>query len=200
MPTTTQSQNAPTTRRRLSIGAIIAIILLFLIVLAGLAILIAWLTIRPKRLVYSIENASIRNYNLTNGHLKSDFMFTIRAYNPNSRVSIYYDKIEAKAYYDEEMIGFNSIQPFYQRTRNVTHMGLNLSAKDVALSEVATRDLRMERVRGRIDLEIKVKAKVRFKVGKLKSRHRTLRVTCGPVKVPMSMYKNFDNTPCDVDL
>ncbi|GAA0159183.1 hypothetical protein Leryth_013891 [Lithospermum erythrorhizon] len=200
MPITTrQSQNAPT--RRLSIGKIIAIIFLALIFLVGLAFLIAWLTIRPKRLVYSIENASIQNYNLANnGHLKSDFMFTIRAYNPNGKVSIYYDKIEAKAYYDEEMIGFNTIQPFYQRTRNVTHMALNLPAKDVALSEVAARDMKMEKIRGRIDLEIKIKAKVRFKVGKLKSRHRTLRITCGPLKVPFSMNKNFDNTRCDVDL
>ena len=107
----------------------IAIVLLALIVIAGLIILIIWLTVKPKKLIYTVEEASIRGYNLTNNHLNSTFNFVIRAYNPNTKVSIYYDRVEVSVSYDDQLVAFNSLDSFYQPRRTVTHLRPKLVAQ-----------------------------------------------------------------------
>ena len=68
--------NPPSQQPRLSkILRYIAIVLLVLIVLVGLAVLITWLIIKPRRFVYTIEEGSIKNYNLTKNHLNATFEF-----------------------------------------------------------------------------------------------------------------------------
>lgn len=178
----------------------IALVLLALIVLVGIAVLITWLTIRPRRLVFTVEDGSIHNFNLTDNHLNATFDFAIRSYNPNSKVSIYYDKMEVSVNYDGQTIAFNMVDPFFQPHRNVTRLEVKLTAQYLALSKSTSRDLRLERSSGKIELNVLLKAKIRFKVGVWKSRHRTLRSMCSPVLVPFPSYKHFERTFCEVEL
>ena len=179
----------------------IAIVLLALIILVGVSVLIIWLAVRPKRLVYTVEEGSIHGFNLTqNNHLNATFNFVIRAHNPNTKVSIYYDKVEAYVFYYDETVAFTTVDPFFQPRRNVTHQRLNLMARDAALEGAAARDLRLEKSSGEVELDIRVKAKIRFKVGVWKSQHRTLRILCSPTMVHFSSSKGFERTFCDVDL
>lgn len=195
MPTPT-----PTKTRRLSPVTCIALILLTIIVIIGLTVLVIWLSVKPRRPIYTIENASLHNYNMTkNDHLYGNFNFTLKAYNPNSRVSIYYDSIEVKLFYNTLQIAFNNAETFFQPRRNVTYLDLFLSAKDVALYGDIARDLKTERTSGAVEVEIKVRAKIRFKVGIWKSSHRKLKLSCSP-RVPVSSTKSSQTSPCDLDL
>ncbi|KAJ7981077.1 Late embryogenesis abundant protein [Quillaja saponaria] len=152
-----------------------AIIVLAVIILVGIAVLIIWLVVKPKHLDYTIEDASIQNFNLTNAnHLYANFYFAIRAHNPNSRVSVYYDKVEV--------------------------LEVKLDAQSVNLYGSVPKDLRREKSSGGIELDVWVKAKIRFKVGVWKSRHRVMRIYCSPVLVHFSKSKGFDRTYCDVEL
>lgn len=178
----------------------IAMVLLALIVLVGVAVLIIWLAVRPKRLVYTIEDGSIHGFNLTNNHLNATFNLVIRSYNPNSKVSIYYDKVEVLVSYDDQNVAFNTVAPFFQPRRNVTHLGVKLVAQDVALYGAVAKDLGLEKSSGEVELDVRVKAKIRFKVGVWKSRHRTMRILCSPTLVHFSSSKSFDRTYCDIDL
>lgn len=179
---------------------IIAIVLLVLIVLVGLAVLIIWLVIKPRNLKYSIEDGSIKGFNLTDNHLNSNFSFVLRGHNPNGKVSIYYDKIEVSVLYDDQTVAFDTVEPFFQPHGNVTRLGLNLVAKDASLVKTAAKDLSLEKSSGEVEWEVKMKAKIRFKVGSWKLRRRTMRVTCEPVLVHFSSSKAFERTTCDVDL
>ncbi|XP_060177814.1 NDR1/HIN1-like protein 3 [Lycium barbarum] len=134
-----------------------------------------------------------------NDHLYGDFNFTLKAYNPNSRVSIYYDIIEVKLFYNSQQIAFNNAETFFQPRRNVTYLDLFLSAKDVALYGDVARGLKTERTSGAVQVEIKVRAKIRFKVGIWKSSHRKVKLSCSP-SVPVSSTKNSQTYPCDLDL
>ncbi|CAN4120405.1 unnamed protein product [Withania somnifera] len=169
-------------RQPFSLCRCIAISLLTLLIIVGIVVLIIWLVLRPHKILYSIENSSIHNYNLTNNnHLNANFNFTIRAYNPNKRVSIYYDYIEVKLFSDSQSIAFNNIiQPFYQPHRNVTHLNVSLSVNDVALYEDIAHDFKTQRSSGNVEVEMKIRAKIRFKVGKWKSSHRKLKILCTP--------------------
>uniref|UniRef100_A0A5B7AY86 Late embryogenesis abundant protein LEA-2 subgroup domain-containing protein n=1 Tax=Davidia involucrata TaxID=16924 RepID=A0A5B7AY86_DAVIN len=188
-------------RRHSKLVRCIAIVLLALIVLVCIVVLTIWLVIKPKRLVYTIEDGSIYGFNLTTkNHLNATFNFVLRSYNPNRRVSIYYDKLEVMVYYSDEVVAFNTVDPFFQPHRNVTRLGVKPVAQDVSMLGSEARDLRLEKSAGVVELDILVKAKIRFKVGVWKSRRRTLRILCSPVTVHFSSSKNFERTFCDIDL
>ncbi|EXC24901.1 hypothetical protein L484_011767 [Morus notabilis] len=178
----------------------IAMFFLALIVLVGIAVLVIWLVVRPKRLVYSVEDASIHNFNINNNHLNASFDFVVRSYNPNSKVSIYYDKIESRVEYDDQTLAYNMVEPFFQPHKNVTRLELKLAAQSVPLVGSIPADLRLEKSSGEIELNVWLKARIRFKVGAWKSSHRTLKIFCSPVLVHFSRSKNFERTVCDVEL
>ncbi|XP_019258755.1 PREDICTED: uncharacterized protein At1g08160-like [Nicotiana attenuata] len=125
-------------------------------------------------MVYSIENTSVHNYNLTNNdHLNANFKFGLRAYNPNKRISIYYDNIEVKLFFNYQPISSNDVEPFFQPHRNVTRLDLSLPAKDVVLYDDIAREFKTERSAGVVEVEVKIRAKIRFKVGVWKSVLKT---------------------------
>ncbi|XP_058227464.1 uncharacterized protein At1g08160-like [Rhododendron vialii] len=177
----------------------IGIILLIIILLVGLTILIIWLAVKPKRLVYSIESGSISGYNLSQtNHLNSTFNFILRAYNPNTKVSVYYKKVETSVWFDGQKLAFNTLAPFLQRHKNVTRLGVNLVAQDVALSGDTAKGMKTERSGGAVELDVRMKARIRLKVGAWKGR-RTLRVLCPSVLVRFSSSPTVVRKSCDVD-
>lgn len=179
----------------------VAMFFLALIVLVGLAVLIIWLVIKPKRLVFSVEEGSVHNFNISNDkHLNASFDFVVRSYNPNTKVSIYYDSIESRVEYDDQTLAFNTVDPFFQPHRNVTRLQVKLTAQSTALLSSVNKDIRLEKSSGEIELNVWLKARIRFKVGVWKSSHRTLKVFCSPVLVHFSKSKNFERTLCDVEL
>ncbi|XP_027351555.1 uncharacterized protein At1g08160-like [Abrus precatorius] len=179
----------------------IAMIVLALIILVGIAVLIIWLVLKPKRLEYSVENAAIHNFNLTDtNHLYANFDLTIRSYNPNSKVSLYYDSMEVSVRYEDQTLATNAVQPFFQSHKNVTRLRVGLTAQTVALYDSAPKDLRVERSGGDVDFDVKVRARIRFKVGAWKSKHRVLNIFCSPVSIKFSRAKSFERTPCEVEL
>ncbi|GFP86222.1 hypothetical protein PHJA_000766000 [Phtheirospermum japonicum] len=136
------------------------------------------------------------SYNLTSdGRLSGNFTFVVRANNSNKAgFSFHYDKITATASYkDRDLFTTdNIILPFYQPRRNVTTLNLNLAARDYkAANESLARDLRMERgIRG-LNSGLKIRVKMRLKFGVLRViLHRTLKVSCGQLKVPFFGEEN----------
>jgi len=197
----TQSNPQATKPKSSMLLRYIAIIILALIIIVGLAVLISWLVVRPKNLQYSVEDASIHNFNLTDAnHLYANFDFTIRSKNPNSKVSVYYDSIEVSVRYEDQTLATNAVQPFFQPHKNVTRMHARLTAQTVALYDSVPKDLKLERSSGDIALDVFIRARIRFKVGLLKTKHRTLRVSCSPVLVNFSKAKSFERAYCDVDM
>lgn len=192
----------PVARPHSRLIRVIAIVLLALIVIVGLTILIVWLTIKPKKLVYSIDDGSIHNYNLSNAnHLNASYNFILRAYNPNKKVSVYYDKVDIVVMYDDDTLSRGAIDPFYQPKRNATRFKLNLASHDVSLRDEVARDLKVERTSGRVEMVVNLKARIRFKVGAWKSRHYHMKVSCAPIMVHFSTSsKGFQRTICDVDI
>ncbi|BAT86988.1 hypothetical protein LR48_Vigan09g252700 [Vigna angularis] len=188
-------------RKRSNLLRYLAMVILALIILVGIAVIIVWLVLKPKKLEYSVENAAIHNFNLTDAnHLYANFDFTIRSYNPNSRVSIYYDSVEVSVRYEDQTLATNAVQPFFQSHKNVTRLHVGLTAQTVALYESVPKDLKLEKSSGDIELDVLVRARIRFKVGSWKSKHRVLRIFCSPVLLHFSKAKSFQRVPCEVEL
>ncbi|GMJ10781.1 hypothetical protein like AT5G22870 [Hibiscus trionum] len=144
----TQATQRPV--RRFNLVRCVAICCLALIVLVGLAVLVTWLAIRPKRLDYTLENGSLQNFNLDNNrHLNATFDFVLMAYNPNSRTSVYYDFMESAVSYKDQTLAFGTIDPFFQPHRDTTRVELRLVATNLVLSSSTYKDLRRGKSSGR---------------------------------------------------
>lgn len=177
------------------------LLILALIVLTGLAVLITWLAVQPRKLKYSIEHGSIGGFNLSSGsdRLNAEFDFVLRAHNPNRHVSLYYDRIDVTVMYQDQKLSVNNVHPFYQRRRNVTFVDLDLEAKNATVYGATARDLRMERTAGEVNLSVKIRSKIRLKVGVFKI-HRKLKIDCDDVAVPFDSRKGFKRVSCDTDM
>ncbi|XWS71549.1 hypothetical protein CRYUN_Cryun03dG0147200 [Craigia yunnanensis] len=196
--TTAQATQQP--ERHFNLVRCVATCLLALIILVGLAVLITWVVIRPKKFVYTLENGSVQNFNLTNNHLNATFDFVLKAYNPNSKISVYYDYIESTVTYEDQTLAFNTIDPFFQPHRNLSRVESQLVALNLALSTSTFKDLSIEKSSGEIDVDVHFKSRIRFKVGIWKSNHRTLRILCSSVTVHFAWYKHFEKIPCEAEL
>ncbi|KAH6836719.1 hypothetical protein C2S53_007376 [Perilla frutescens var. hirtella] len=196
MAPTAQTAAAP--RRRPFLRCIVLVILA-LIAVTGLVVLIIWAAVQPRKLKYSIEHGSITGFNLTNEKLNSDFDFVLRANNPNRRVSLYYDRIDVTVLYEDKSLSVNNVNPFYQPRRNVTFVDLDLTAKNAAVYGAMARDLKMERATGVVNLDVRIRAKIRLKVGLFKI-HRTLKIECDSLLVPFDSRKGFERVLCHTDM
>ncbi|KAE8691816.1 putative Acyl-CoA N-acyltransferase with RING/FYVE/PHD-type zinc finger domain [Hibiscus syriacus] len=188
--------------RHFNLVRCVAICCLALIVLVGLAVLITWLAIRPKKLVYTLENGSLQNFNLNNNnhHLNATFDFVLMAYNPNTRTSVYYDFMESAVSFKDQTLAFGTTHPFFQPHRDTTRVESRLVATNLALSPSTYKDLRHEKSSGEIEVDVHFKSRIRFKVGIWKSKHRTMKIVCSPATLHLSWSKHFENVPCDVEL
>lgn len=178
----------------------VAISVLGLIILVGLAILVFWLTVRPAPLEFSVDDARIHGFNLTANELNATFNLTLRAGNPNRRVRVYYDLVNITVWYSDEMVAFSQVAPFYQGHRSVTIIEVDPVAKSVPLLAMVVGNLKHDRTAGDVELEVRVKARIRFKVGLAKTKHYTMRAYCSPVVVHFSSSARFERTCCDVDI
>lgn len=102
--------------------------------------------------------------------------------------------------YEDQTLATTAVQPFFQPHMNVTRLPVQVAARTVALYGSVPKDLRVEKESGDIELEMWVRARIRFKVGLWKSRDRTMRIFCSPVLVHFSRSKGFERTLCDVEL
>ncbi|KAF8397767.1 hypothetical protein HHK36_016689 [Tetracentron sinense] len=191
-------QAIPSSRWRLS--NCIPITILFSVLLFCLSVFIVWLVIRPKGLVYTIEDGSVHGFDLKNNHLNATFDFILRSYNHNRKVSVNYDSIKVSVSYEGETIASDFFEPFFQPHRNVTRFEVKPVARSVSLMEFVARDLRLEKSSGKVRLAVEVKARIGFKVGVWNSAHRTLRVLCSPVVVFVSSSEKADRTFCNTDI
>ncbi|KAF3321194.1 Late embryogenesis abundant protein [Carex littledalei] len=171
-----------------------------IVVIVGLVILIFWLVVRPKPIDYYVDGASVRDFNISSSDaLNATFDLTLIADNRNHKVSVYYDYFEVTVWYKDQMIAFSNVDPFHQPKRNATRLDVHPLSKSTPLLDSVTKDLKHDRSGGKVELEVRVRSRIRFKVGLTKTKHYTLRAYC-PVVVKFSKSTDFDRVYCDVDI
>ncbi|CAF2366184.1 unnamed protein product [Brassica napus] len=142
MPTTA-SPNRPLHPRRSRVCYVFLVILTLIFIIA-VGFLITWLVTKPKKLHYSLENASVQNFNLTDdNHMSATFKLTIQSHNPNHRISVYYNSVEIYVKFKDQTLAFDTMEPFHQPRMNVTQIDDTLVAQNVAVSKSSGKDLRI---------------------------------------------------------
>lgn len=176
------------------------------VLLAGLAALIFWLVVRPKPIDYSVTRAVVRHFNVTpppDAAVNATFYITVAADNPNRHVSILYDWVEFRVLYGEDaQLAIADAPAFRQPHRNETRLDVRAVARSMPVAEQTARELQHDLAAGEVGVDVRVRARVQFKVAGVRSRHYSLQAFCSPVVIGLSpsSARSFQSVPCDVGI
>ncbi|XP_043691530.1 NDR1/HIN1-like protein 3 [Telopea speciosissima] len=178
-------------------------IIFSIIIVLGLIILVVWLALRPNKIKFYVVDASLTQFNLTGTTLRYDLALNITVRNPNKKIGVYYDSIEAKAYYDDILFGTDTLSPFYQGHKNTSMLSPAFQGESqLSLSSKALSEYNTETSGGEYYVDVKLYLRVRFKIGKIKTSRMKPKVKCD-LKVPVVSNRNsaggFGTTKCEID-
>lgn len=186
---------------------IVCCILTGIAVVLGIVALILWFTFRPNVVKFQVTEANLTRFDLdpqsNNLHYNLSLNFSIR--NPNQRLGIHYDQLEARGYYGDQRFAAVNLPSFYQGHKNTTVIGTELNGQSlVLLGHGGRSDLREDQKSGVYRIDVKLRFKIRFKFGFLKSWAFKPKIKCH-LKVPLSSSTSaggfqFHPTKCHVDL
>ncbi|XP_068661748.1 NDR1/HIN1-like protein 10 [Aristolochia californica] len=193
-----------TRSRTSSLILLLSQIIITFVVLIGITTLVLWLIYRPTKIKVHVQNASLTQFNLTNGNiLQYNLNLGMSVRNPNRRIGIYYDRLEAAAYYHGERLRSVYLPTFYQGHKNTTMLNPVFIGQDyVPLSGSDARRFEREKNEGYFYIDVRIKARIRFKVGSVKTRRFRPDFECD-LRIPLVINgvpnNSFARTKCDVD-
>ncbi|GLT37366.1 hypothetical protein SLA2020_116860 [Shorea laevis] len=158
-------------------------------------IFLIWLILHPAKPEFSLREADVFQLNLTGPQLlNSSIQLTLFSRNPNNKVGIYYDELQAYAAYKGQQITLDtSLPPFYQGHEENNLLTASLHGTGLPVTPSFGYEVGRDQTAGRLVLNLKVNGKLRWKVGTWVSRRYSFNVNCvsvmafGPaVTVPLS--------------
>ncbi|KAJ4823748.1 hypothetical protein Tsubulata_005573 [Turnera subulata] len=181
-------------------------LVLSLVVIIGLAALIFWLIFRPiNKVKFHVTDVSLTEFNFTNNNnLRYNLSMDVTIRNPNKKIGVYYDRIEARAYYQDQRFSSVFLTPFYQGHKNTTVLHPVFQGQQlVLLGADETTTYNKEKTSGIYSIDIKLYLKIRFKLGKIKTNKFKPKMECD-LKIPFNaadgrLAGGADSTKCKLD-
>ncbi|KAK9058628.1 hypothetical protein SSX86_023470 [Deinandra increscens subsp. villosa] len=157
-------------------------LVLALIVMIGLAILIIWLSLKPRRPYYIIKGGSINNFTLTKDHhLNASYNLVLKSFNPSKKMQIQYKKMEIKIMFGNVTVASGVIDSWHQHKREKRDFKLELVSRNVVLSGEVSGRLGHAKLLDEVVLGVEIKSRIRSKMGMWRSRYYNMKVSCGHV-------------------
>ncbi|KAI3409455.1 uncharacterized protein J3R85_019281 [Psidium guajava] len=178
-------------------------LILTVVITFGLLAFLFWLIFRPNLVKFHVTDAELTQFNFTtnNNLLNYNLKLNLTIRNPNRRIGIYYDRIEARAFYGGQRFDAEELTKFYQGHKNTTTLSPTFEGQNVVvLGSDETDDFNTQKADGVYKIDMKLYMRVRFKLGKIKTFRIRPRVKCG-LKVPLSSSSAsaFQTEKCDID-
>ena len=150
------------------------------LLLAGLAVLIVWLIYRPHKPRFTVVGAAVYDLNTTSPpFISTSMQFTIFTRNPNTRVSIMYDKLTAYVSYRNQAITPPLLlPPFYQEKKSTVVMSPVLVGAGVPVSVEVSDGLVRDEAYGVVALRVVLLGRLRWKAGGIKTGRYGVYVKC----------------------
>jgi Late embryogenesis abundant protein len=150
------------------------------IILVLLTVLIVWLTLRPTKPHYSLQDLIVYNLNLTGStFLSTTLQATLKSHNPNDRIGIYYDKLDVYAVYKGQQITIPTGLPTqYQGHDDISVYSPYMYGTDVPLAPYLTMALNQDQAAGYVLIGVRVHGRLRWKVGTWISGNYHIDVNC----------------------
>ncbi|KAF3953972.1 hypothetical protein CMV_020626 [Castanea mollissima] len=163
---------------------LIAMIVVFITM--GVIIFILWLVLRPRLPEFRVDSLSITNFSTSDTSVSGNWNARLSVYNPNKKLSIYYDAVDSAVSYRTEIVAETRIPPFKQSKRNQTFVDASFAAKDAYVDRRALGDINADRTRGTLYFSVRLLARAEFKTGGWRARNKIVKVLCQSLLVSIS--------------
>lgn len=174
--------------------------LISIIVILGIIVLVLWLVFRPNEIKAYVNTADLSQFNLSNNaNLQYNLSLNMSIRNPNKRIGIYYDYIEARAMYDGSRFGYTPLPTFYQGHKNTTELFPEFKGQTLVLGDSVSTTYNREKGEGFYYVDVTLFTRIRLKVWIAKIRAKP-HIDCTlKLPVPGKAGGSFEPTQCDVD-
>ncbi|CAL1394959.1 unnamed protein product [Linum trigynum] len=158
-------------------------IIVTIVVILGVAALVFWLVVRPNKIKVHLTDATLTQFNHTpnsdNNLLRYNLALNVTVRNPNKRIGIYYDSIEARAFYRGQRFASVPLGPFYQGHKNTSVLSASMQGQNViVLRGGDLADFNRESAEGVYTVDVRFYLRIRFKFGKIKTGRIKPRIEC----------------------
>ncbi|KAG0488004.1 hypothetical protein HPP92_006815 [Vanilla planifolia] len=157
----------------------ITVVLLLLIVITVL-----FFAFHPKELQAYVEDAALSQFDLDGNLLRYNLTLAIAVRNPNNKLGVYYDSVEARALYDGSRFGFAVLPIFFQEEESTAIIKPDFNGFGSLTGDSVAATYESEKERGFYTIEVVFHARIRVKAGALKMRVKK-QVDCR-VKLPVA--------------
>ncbi|KAL2229259.1 NDR1/HIN1-like protein 1 [Sesamum indicum] len=154
-------------------------------------ILLIWSILQPRKPRFTLQDATIFNLNVSAPNvISTTVQVTVNSRNPNSKIGIYYDRMNVYAtYHNQQITYYTVIPPVYQGHKDVNVWSPFIYGNNVPVAPYNGVALGQDKSNGAISLTIKINGRVRWKVGSFISGRYHLHITC-PAYIPLGNSKN----------
>ncbi|XP_061376279.1 NDR1/HIN1-like protein 1 [Gastrolobium bilobum] len=187
-------------RRRL-LRRIFAGILAF-IILVLLVIFIIWITLKPTKPRFVLQDATVFAFNISSAGaapyatapnpntLTVSMQVTLSSYNPNERIGIYYQNLDVYVSYRGQQISLAAeLPPTYQGHGDVDVWSPLLYGSVVPVPPFMSDALQQDQTSGEVLVNVKVNGRVKWKVGTWVSGTYHIDVNC-PAYIVLAVDRN----------
>ena len=168
--------------------------------------LTVWLIYRPHKPHFTVVGAAIYELNATSQpFISTSMQFTIVTRNPNRRVSIFYEKLQAYvSYRNQQITPPVDLPPLYHETKSTVALSPVLGSGTVPASAEVVNGLMIDEAYGVVALRVVLVGRLRWKAGAIKTLKYGVYVKCdvwvGLKKGVVGQVPLLGAPPCKVDI
>ncbi|XP_010530400.1 PREDICTED: protein YLS9, partial [Tarenaya hassleriana] len=185
-----------TTRVSKFICAIFLLILFFL----GIIAFILWISLRPHRPRFHIQDFAIQGLDQPAGFENTQITFNVTIRNSNQHMGVYYDSMEGSVYYKDQRVGSSPLlYPFFQEPKNTTVVTQSLAGASLTVSSTRWTEFTNDRAQGSVAFRLEMVSVIRFKLSSWISKRHRMHANCNIVVGPDGVIlPKFNHQRCPV--
>ncbi|KAF6136243.1 hypothetical protein GIB67_001652 [Kingdonia uniflora] len=136
--------------------------------------------LHPTKPEFYLKEANIYQLNLSGPRLlNSSIQITLFSKNPNQRLGVFYDQLQAYASYKGQQITLDSsLPPFYQGHEETNVITASLIGSEVPVSPSFGYEVIRDQTAGTLAVSLKLNGRLRWKVGTWVSGRYRLNISC----------------------
>lgn len=147
-------------------GAVLCLIFSLTLIFSGIATLIIFLNIKPRKPLLDTPNASLSViYFDSPVNLNSDFTFLANFSNPNKKLDVRFEYLDVELYFFDSLIASRALPPFSQRPGEARLVSVHMISSLVYLPPKVALELQKQVISNKVIYNIRGTFKVRVSLG-----------------------------------
>ncbi|KAK2982081.1 hypothetical protein RJ640_003206 [Escallonia rubra] len=164
--------------------------LLIVFLAMGVVSFAAWLVLRPHLPEFRLASVTASPFNATASSLSATWGISFLVTNPNHKLGIYYDRLDASVFYsDDYLLSRTSLPPFFQLNDNQTLINAKLGVVESNMENDVVKGISSDRAGGRVKFSFRAMAVIRYRSGEWRTTKHLIRVYCEGVEIGFTSSK-----------